>query len=343
MDPISLINVLNALVAITATVMDKIDKLDRISKQEMRSAKQYKKALMKFSTDVEDVTVKFNAIVQYGNKASASALLGTSDGQTSFKRLFSALNFAEVLVNRQERNAEALIQETEKRNSNNHLDLVALLSDVDKDAERFNSTLSAAITALDDSRSDVLRLFGQFCRLYEIHNQAWSGRSLTVSPSPDRRTRSPGRSSLNSIQLSFYDRPFDIIVDESCALEIAEGLGIITSDKGRLDRYTLTMKEMAERWVDDHVSEVTVATLGRTQLDVIQILQKVLDFELAAFGLAGPDIPSTEALRCAHLADIKARTEKEIARESSKKFSIAFCGMVKAGYVQVLLSCNTEG
>jgi hypothetical protein len=333
MDPVSFCTVLNALKTSVTFVLEKIDKLDRISKEETLAVEQYRKALLEFSKDAENVTAKLDAIVYHGNKVAVSVFLGTQDGQLLFQRLLSALNSADDLLNKQGRAADALFLEVEKFN---RCDPLSLLSNVDKDYERFNSILGAATATLDDSRTDVIRLFEQFHGLYEIHRQARHNPSLAVTSSPNHRgecRRSSGHSPLHSIQLSFYDQPFYIAVDRSYALEISENLGPITSDKDRLDCYAWTLKDMAERWVDDHLGEVTVAELWRTHIDMIRNLQKTLDLEVAAFKSAAPEIPNTETLRYAHLVDITYGIKKEIARENGKRFSIAFCGMVKAGCV----------
>lgn len=342
MDPASLgiaLKVMGGIVTLASTIQQKIDKLDRISNEEVQSARQYSKALAAFSNDAETVTTKINTIMHHGNKASLSALLDTTDGQTSFDRLLDALKSADDLLNTQERAADALIVEIQKRSRNNRPGLVSLLSDADADHQHFNTTLGSAIAILDDSRGDIMRLSQQFYTLYEIHSQAVLGGSPAAPPSRIR-----GHNPISALQLSFYDQPFDIDVDKSCALEIAEGVGIIASDKNRQDRYTLAMKDIAERWVDNHLndSEVTVANLGRIQANVMQNLQKVLNAELVAFDEADTDISSTESVRCAHLFRINVGIKKMIAREKSKRFAIAFCGMVKAGCVQFSSSCNLE-
>ncbi|KIM91568.1 hypothetical protein PILCRDRAFT_133336 [Piloderma croceum F 1598] len=331
MDPASLGIVLNGIVTITRIIQQKIDKLNRIFHQEMASAEQYGKTLVVFSNDLDEVTTKLNTITHHGNKAAATALLNTTDGRKSFDLLLNALKSADDLLKRQERAADAFIVGMQKKSSP-PVNLVSLLSDADMEHQRFDATLGVAIATLDALRTDVIRRFEQFHALYTIHREGGGSQAVPLS-------RTCGQKNLiDSLQLSFYNRPFDIDIDESCAFEIAEGVGI-TSDKNRQDPYTLVMKEKAERWVDNQLGEVTVGNLGRTQINMMLNLQKVLNAEL---NQADRDASSAESMRYAHLSCINTDIEKAIIRDNNKWFSIAFFGMVKAGYVQVCSNCGYD-
>ncbi|OBZ66419.1 Clamp-binding protein CrfC [Grifola frondosa] len=324
---------LDSLVKITSAILTKLQKLDSIAEQELQSAKDYKKSLIAFSKDLEDLSVKLKTILYHGDRDALAVLLATSDGDGSFRHLSDALKSAKILLKKQDHATDDLIEETEKSHRRSHLNFVALLSDVDADNERFKSRLGEANSIIDDSRADVKRCFEQFHALYTVHRDSPRSPSLVVSPSASRRredSRSPGPNPRSSIQASFYDQPFNVVVGESYALEIADHLGILPSDG---DPYTSTMKDMAERWVDDRVSEASMADIGRAQIELITNLRSALDAELAAFATEGPSVSGSgpEAVRCAHLFEIRDNVEKELMRDKTKTFSIAFCGMVKAG------------
>jgi hypothetical protein len=127
------------------------------------------------------------------------------------------------------------------------------------------------------------------------------------------------------LQASFYDRPFNIELEDSGVDEIAAS--IIASDK---DVYTLLIQDMAKQWVDVELqSEFTVQSLGRVQSTILTNLSKVLSAEMA-------DIENAVGIqlqRYARMDELRNRADKEVERERSKKFSVAFCGLAKAGCV----------
>jgi hypothetical protein len=90
------------------------------------------------------------------------------------------------------------------------------------------------------------------------------------------------------------------------------------------------MRDMGRIWVDTEPREITLSELGRIQVNLIQHLGRLFDEHLFAFKSAAPE---TEKLLLEMLSDI----EKEVARQNNQRFTIAFCGMVKAGCVTAFL------
>ncbi|KAH7918876.1 hypothetical protein BV22DRAFT_1134271 [Leucogyrophana mollusca] len=333
MDPISLGTVCSTVVSVATFVADKVQRLDKITDDELGSAKVYKRSLGAFSKDVTNIEVQLTTIVTHGNKAAVASLLDTPDGRQSLKDLRQALSLADIRLKKNEPIIDELISGVQNRRGSSHLDFVSLLIDPERDDGRFKAALREASDIIDDTRADLTRCFTQFCKLYEIHSQTQRDAAISLHPTVDRRregSHTP-RSALSSIQLSFYNDPFHVIVDESCALAVAEDIGVLTPDGTRMDRYTSSMRDMAERWVHDAVGDNTVKDIGKAQIRMIERLQSVLDVELAAFKRAGPSVSSSETVRYGHLADIKASTQKEVQRAKTQRFSTAFCGMVKAG------------
>jgi hypothetical protein len=131
-----------------------------------------------------------------------------------------------------------------------------------------------------------------------------------------------------TLQSSFYNQPFNLRLEESGADKIAAS--IIASDK---DIYTPLIQKMAKQWVDVELrSEFTVQNLGRVQSVILTTLSEVLSAEMdnieSAVGTRGIQLQ-----RYARMVELRDRADKEIERERNKRFSIAFCGLAKAGCV----------
>jgi hypothetical protein len=144
--------------------------------------------------------------------------------------------------------------------------------------------------------------------------------------------RTTSREPLYSIQSSFYNQPFDIMVEERYAEEIANQLGSINSDS---DIYTLAVQEMAKQWVDDKLKPTsTTQDRGEAQSAVLTVLSSVLSAEMTYIEESVMNALQVEPLSYARLVELRDRVKKEIDRERDKRFSIALCGLVKAGWVR---------
>lgn len=132
----------------------------------------------------------------------------------------------------------------------------------------------------------------------------------------------------NAFETLFFDRPFQVSARNLYGLQPREEQLTLRFNPAWFDRHSTIMKNLGQIWVDYHLSAVTVEEIERVQISLIQNISRLIDQELFAFKSV---LPETEAL----LLDIKAAIEKEVARVNNKKFTVAFCGMVKAGCVRL--------
>ncbi|KIJ60881.1 hypothetical protein HYDPIDRAFT_43073 [Hydnomerulius pinastri MD-312] len=359
MGTLTVVNVLATTAKFMTSTWARLERIERISKEERAFATAYNKAVRSYSAEVENIGMKFRAMMEYGDKSAMSALLGSSDGQMSFKRLVDALDTADIILEKIERATEALIAEIERSGNLGSLGIIPLLFTAERDHRRAQNVAEDAAARIEERREDVVKWFGQFSSLLEAFRRAPStnprplpfpvaaahsdgaiivtastGSLRHVSSWPSHLQSPAGDTHRNhlrtssAIQLSFYDTPFSVNIEPAVANDVFKTITTSTPDG-----YSVAIKAMADRWVDDSLNDHGVPSLAGAQTSVIRKLQGVVGTELAigASESTNSDMPTAEALRYAHLAELSSTIEKAVLREDNQKFSIAFCGMVKAG------------
>jgi hypothetical protein len=144
----------------------------------------------------------------------------------------------------------------------------------------------------------------------------------------------------DAILASFLSTPFQIQVE----LQRCDLLLQLYSDERWRAHMQQVFDRVGGRWMEVQMineDTVTVSTLARVQLDLLRRLQAGLRdgstdkvsgagkvFEAAAQDAnANPEVS-----RFDQVIDVSGTIHKAIKRVEGQKFSIAFCGMVKAGY-----------
>jgi len=301
MDPVTLTAITESLkkvVKITEDIADSLNKLDFVVKQEFSSIGTFKETVVGLSHDVRLVARNLQTIIASDDIAVSSALFDNEASNISLQRLLGALTDAHVLLSTRLRDFISFTSDITKGNSDvPSLNQIFLFSQL----RAFDSVLGTDIVGLAGSRTRILQLFQEFSNLLHLHD---------------------------TFKRVFFHHPFRIFIGSLYGLQLRGGRHTLRYNQAWVDRYSTAVKGVGRTWIDDHLSEITVPNTGRTQIRLIQCLKILLDRELFAFRSA---LPQTEKL----LLEIKSGIEKEVARENNQKFTIAFCGMVKAGCVRV--------
>ncbi|KAH7927605.1 hypothetical protein BV22DRAFT_1127292 [Leucogyrophana mollusca] len=129
-----------------------------------------------------------------------------------------------------------------------------------------------------------------------------------------------------AIKTDFFRRPFSVSA-EKLYPDVNKHHSEVTTlryDQAWLDRYSMTMKGLGKLWAEYRIGDSAASNVGSTQLELLQNIDKLIEEEVSTIDGALPD---TEML----MLEIRAAAEKEAARQASPRFTVAFCGMVKAG------------
>ncbi|TDL23502.1 hypothetical protein BD410DRAFT_787351 [Rickenella mellea] len=320
MDPFSAISLLEALGSLARSIIQKFDSFETHASEERKLALKYKKSVQVFANEVDEVKVLFKTIVIRGDTTAVSALLKSNDGKDAFERLSIALRLAETLLRRQDSAAQKLISSltwTEERRG-------PFLTGFDEENfQEFKRMTEEAFDTLDERVNEISRLFTLFHRLYLLHNVPRKSEPIAWGAEPWQVG-----TSLDILQLSFYLNPFTMVISDTDRPEVVGGLHSLNSTRHWAERHAHTMEAAGRRWVEDQLTDgITVPALGRIQLDLMERLWKVLsDSSSDIHQAVAPDVASgkewVEMLRSIHSA---------FKRSKGQRFSIAFCGMVKAG------------
>lgn len=133
----------------------------------------------------------------------------------------------------------------------------------------------------------------------------------------------------DQFQQQFTERPFHVVTGNLYGLQpIFTGVGHarVNFDEAWVARYSDAMVETAEQWVNKNCPDHSLQYLTNTHIKLMLDIRKLFDREIWSFKTG---LPATLKL----FEDIKVDIAKEIEIENNQKFTIAFCGMVKAGYV----------
>jgi uncharacterized protein (UPF0335 family) len=183
--------------------------------------------------------------------------------------------------------------------------------------------IDAATASLGGDIEDIERafknVFSSFLLLHEIQAlQSTPPASLTtLDPFGYARAR-------DDVISAFYYHPFHL--SRSCTS--AESLFKLNQHRDVAERATGEMREQGASWVERSESSDSVEGLRRSQTKLMELLWSLSIPYMESKGLGFSRSMADERL---DLSELGLGLKSAIARGKSQKFSIAFCGMTKAG------------
>ncbi|KLO16285.1 hypothetical protein SCHPADRAFT_901671 [Schizopora paradoxa] len=337
MDPVSLSTMgLKAVAEVTKALLEKAEQVEHLRKRESKFARQYKKSINDLAAEAEDIQARMNVTVQQGNTRAIAKLLSNEEGSTALKKLVTMLDTTRGFLTKQDAAANKMIGILRRKKRNMLTDALG----VDDEEVAFDGVMKDATTSLETHRTDLKRQYDHFNSLYTVFLTAPS-QILSRTPSPAGRMeerQERNRIVQNDIQMRFYKSPFQFTLTDAAAVDIAREVDITRGRSSRSDSYVSMMEEMGRNWVEDGLpttTELSVTNLAEIQASLLERLLSSIRFELAEYSLKSTigesDDGVTNDLRCAHLALMQSTMLREIERIRTRRFSVAFCGMVKAG------------
>ncbi len=227
-----------------------------------------------------------------------------------------------------------------KRKARNMIDHVADALGVDDEETAFDAVMDDATTRLQGHRADLRRQYDHFTSLYNVFLTASYSSPLSPSPSPSLiEEREERRRSCQSDIMSAFLRPsLQFTLTNAAAVDIARDVDITKGKSSRSESYVSMMEQMGKNWVENNspaTTQSSVKQLAELQASLLEKLLTSINFELAGYSIKASigelDEGVTNDLRCGHLALMQSTMMREIERIRTRRFSIAFCGMVKAG------------
>jgi hypothetical protein len=161
--------------------------------------------------------------------------------------------------------------------------------------------------------------------LYEIPT-----RRLTPPTSPTTTITDPSAraKAIDDVVSSFSRSPFNLSTRSYPANVSLESLFKLNQDRDVAERVTEVMRAQGASWAETSESSDSVEGLGRIQAHLMELLWAVCIPQIESRGL---DFSRCTGDECLDLKELSLGLKSAIARGKSQKFTIAFCGMVKAG------------
>lgn len=193
--------------------------------------------------------------------------------------------------------------------------------------------MSSAFEDLDSYRTVVVTAFWNLRGRFMVYQVPRRSDTLLLSDTWHFSNN------IDYFQALFYINPFHINVH----LRRADQLLQLHTNEEWLNQMQTSMFQIGRRWAEVKLAEdgVSVSALGRVQLECLQNIQTGLSQDLIngdvtgaakVFQVAADDaVKRPDAARFEQVLEVNGTIQNAIRRAQGQKFSIAFCGMVKAG------------
>ena len=340
MDPLSVVQVLGGLLTLAAAVDNRFGDLERLLLQEQEFAIKYRRSVAALQNEIHNDVQLYNTIIIHGDPNAVRSLLDSDEGKEASERLSATLGMVERLLRAQMKAADHVIEKLKKKEIRFGTVVKSFVVDSAlNDADDLNNVVRNAFSDLDERREDVRNTFTHFKTLYELHNSRQQHRknSAPLPPLPKRRSTSDINNLFESIKFGFFNNAFHVGASKSEEADLASKVHCLNECAEWEERLTELMEGQGKRWVEDQmVEEMSIQKCRKLQSGLLVNLLKVVspDAGTAMFRTAEGSANSVNRVQ---LEEINIVIRKSLKQAAEQKYSIAFCGMVKAGFVNASL------
>ncbi|KAH7918877.1 hypothetical protein BV22DRAFT_893721 [Leucogyrophana mollusca] len=296
---------LQMLIGRAQNVLDGLGSVDLSTNDGFSSIDPFKIAVRNFKQALGEMWRRIQSIDSSDNAAMAFALLNVEACSKALYNLLGALRKAEDALSRR-------VSE-----------LVASVA-----ASRGTGTLSRRqVSDGEESSLQLLRALDSIAgttivSLQDLQNTLWRH----VSDFHDSCEL------LERFKRTFFRQPFHFTGPgrnyHLYGLQPRKSPHTIGFDKGWVDRYSIAVKALGKIWVDHRLqAHAPVLAIAKAQITLLKHLRLLIDRETPMIQQSHRARAQAESI----LQALKANIEKEVVRENTQRFSVAFCGMVKAG------------
>ena len=191
----------------------------------------------------------------------------------------------------------------------------------------FSDVLTNSIKQVDAETAGLLTDMEAIESAYKRLYAAFILHAVSYRPRNPPQKFSTSHSAIDTVVSSFHR---DVFL--STAKISADTLFRLNSNRDVADRITKVMKEEGASWAERFLRSDGVNELGRIQGLVMKLLWAAYVPQIESEKLQFANL-GDERITNANLKELSFGLKSAIARAETQRFSIAFCGMVKAGYV----------
>ena len=330
MDPVSL---LKTLVGVLQTVNDQYECYSKLKNAQRHSLSRYKHASEVLREDLTLYKSLFEACLHHGSGDALSVLLRTESGKNAYSNLGSALERVDDLLKQLDHSVTRAAEFSMPRTRFELIMAPIVLADTVEVTTEFVNNTTAQLTECQD---DIARAFKVFHTLYLFHATPSSRNSPELPPNARGYL-----TALDVVVSSFQCRPFGVSSTGKGAVNIDQ-LCLLNKNQKAAEKHTRLMVNVGKTWVDDQLmEEESVNILGLLQTRLMELLWSCSLEQLKG---ESPGLSTGVESEKSEVGDdvrvLEASLKGAITRAKLQKFSIAFCGMVKAGCVDPCYSSS---
>jgi len=188
---------------------------------------------------------------------------------------------------------------------------------------------------LKDATSEILvcqqnneHAFKLVCNLYAVAQQ-WSGRRFSIDNIGN--TQDHVGQALGSVLHAFHIHPFAVSSEGDSRINLPT-FAILNHNHETATRHEQLARRMGKAWVDDRVrkSDTQVRDIVALQTSLFELLWSGTVEQLKRHSVYSSDDPERPEFERA-VEELERALQETIVRSKKQRFTIAFCGMVKAG------------
>jgi hypothetical protein len=326
MEPTSLIL---TLVKALTSLLGKYEAYNKLLDVKHESILSFKKAVSRLNDDLHMYQSFIEVIHEPQHHRSLADFLRTNNIHLSCWKAFES-----ALANAEGRYRDILSRELssttpsathERRGLVKGLIASVVLPDaISTSTKRIDTTTAHLIDDTETIERAYKNIYASYI-LYKVSVITASQKSpgATIADSSGRST------AIDDVVSAFYRNPFNL--STKSPRMIVNSLFKLNQDHEAAEEATKVMKQEGESWAKVLGDLDTVDELGRIQTQLIEILWAVCIPQMESDTLQFARDMGNEWTTSVDLKELSLSLKSAIVRGKTQKFSVAFCGMVKAG------------
>jgi hypothetical protein len=320
MDPSTLLGILSAIIKLLHSQRELFSRLEVNSRHSLKHFRFMSEALR---SDLSLYSTLFQAYFHRGSGPTFSEVFNTEKARNAFDRLTVEISS----MNRTLPQVESAVADRAKRapvrDAVNMLKASFRKDEIERNTE-FIEERASQLAAYRVRIAQTFKLFHSFYLLYDT--------SQIAQLRQDYKTRHRHGQAIDYMVWSFSHCPFGVQPNKK-----GEQFCSLNKDWETAEKCIKVMTNAGKAWVEDQLlDKETVTILGLLQTRLMELVwscsleQLRTEFQLDDRGDEAP----SDIIQDGQL--LEESLKGSIARAHDQKFSIAFCGVVKAGYREVL-------
>jgi hypothetical protein len=318
-DPLSLVSLISTLTSVITSLQKQYDAYDRLQDNKEESLVTFWKAVSRLTDDlrtyqkfIEVLHERQSAVASFIKSANSADWDGFESALGDIQSRYRELQCHELSGSAPERKGVA------KRIAASFIFTDALTSSI----KRIDDAIASLVSDMEAIERAYQRLHASYTLHIILYHQDIIPQKLATVLSDS----STLPKAIDTVVSSFHKIPFHL----STTTVAAETLFKLNQNRDVAERVTEVMKEEGVSWAEKLIRSDSIDEFSRIQRHVMEFLWAACIPQMESGELKFARL-GDERVSNAGLKELSFGLKSAIARAKTQSFSIAFCGMVKAG------------